>query len=400
MTEYREKTETRSHRWRMHLFYWLVIATLIAGIGWVNRLRTNSQMQLQRSENLLYRSLERSFASICGELSGDLYSAVEADSEKLYLRKLTEMQIGAGQALILLSENGRQTPWITFWQSMDTYLRQEHDRILDGGDYTREYSNLHTLAELFEWLSEHSAVILDESMESLPEELEIPTLQTAFGVDKKQTRQVAMRVLGVRGGLKEIDTTPPGICGYSCGNARVDVMQSGELLYFTASFEPKRGSIEDQTAAEIFLKFAQTEGFGKVKIIDLYREHSSIHATLAPLRQTGELGSVPDLDRTMEIACTEWSGRVCYFSAGRYFSSIGKTTIEKLLSASEIEQMALKKGARIGEAFYYHGKLCLPLVYERIGWSGRSILCVDASSGESVDLFYYPHPRVGKTALF
>ena len=387
-------------RWGMHAFYLLVIVTLLIGIGWLGRGRIRADETQRRKEEARQADLLLGLSRLCGELSGDLYSAVEADTQRLYLSKLTEIRTAAGQALVLLSANGRQTPWISFWQSLESYSSGEADSALERGAPPEDRSNLTMLAEVAQWLSDHPETILDETTESLPDELKLPTLQTAYAVDEKQTLSVARRALNVRGGLTELSGGPPGVRSYGCSNARVDVLQSGELLYLSLNLPVGEGQIDRDRAAEVFADFAEQEGFGKVQIIDLYVEGNEYRGKLAPLVKTTQLGRIPDLDRTLEIACTAWSGTVCYFSAGRYFSPSEYAGTQGMIDDGKIEALALDMGARIGGTFLYRGRICRPLISERIGFAGRAVLCVDAVTGVEVDLFYVSHERYGEKVLY
>lgn len=387
-------------RMGMHLFYGLVIVTLLIGMLWLNHLRSTAKEKLQQTEETQQATVLKAFRKLCAELSGDLYSIAEADTQKIYLMKLSQMQVASGQALLLLSENGRQTPWLTFWNSLETYLTREMEQVIESKPLKTDQRVWSELAAVMEWLSENPKALLDESTESLPDELRLPTLQTAYGVEEEKTLRTAERVLGVQGGLRTVKNTPPGIRSYACSNGRVDVLQSGELLYFTLRLKPKSGEISDAQAKQIFVEFINTQGFGKVELIDLYREDGLIRGKLAPLTVAEQLGSIPDLDRTMEIACTEWSGKVCYFSAGKYYTATKSTSEGLLLSEAKIEAIAAERGARVGLPFRYMGKICRPLIYQRGGFTGRSVLCIDATSGEAVDLFYVARPAVGEKILF
>lgn len=390
----------QKRRWVLHIVYLLVIVTLFSGMWGLNRARLRAKETLRSSEEQRQDDLRRAFGRLCTELSGDLYSAAEADSQKLYLSKLTEVQTAAGQALLLLSENGRQTPWITFWQSLESYSDREVDQTLERGAPPDDRKNITLLAQLASWLSAHPEVLLDETTESLPEGLELPTLQTAYAVSEEKTQKVARRALGIRGGLTELTGSPPGMRSYACNNARVDVLQSGELIYLSLRLKQGNGQIERERAGEVFTVFAEQEGFGKVQIIDLYLEDELYRGVLAPLQYTAELGRIPDLDRTIEIACTAWSGKICYFSAGRYFTVKESERTPGITDASKLEELARSRGARIGEAFLYRGRICRPLIYERVGFSGRAVLCVDVATVQEVDLFYSPHARFGEKVIF
>ena len=384
----------------MHAFYLLIIVTLLVGMAWLGGGRSRARDALRLEEERRQTDLLRGVSRLCGELSGDLYSAAEADSQRLYLSKLTEIRTAAGQALVLLSADGRQTPWISFWQSLEGYTDTEVSNALHRGAPPEDRSNLTMLAEISKWLSAHPEAVLDETMESLPDQLRLPTLQTAYSVDEKKTLQVACRALDVRGGLTRLPGGPPGVRSYGCTNARVDVMQSGELLYLSLHLPTGEGQIGRERAAEVFTEFAQREGFGTVQVIDLFLEGDEYHGRLAPLVKTAELGRIPNLDRTLEIACTAWSGTVCYFSAGRYFSRSEYSGSQGLINEEKIEALALEKGARIGAAFLYRGRICRFLVSERVGFTGRTVLCVDASTGEEIDLFYVSYERYGERALY
>lgn len=390
----------KTKRWRTHAVYSIVILSLLCAIMGLYHARERAVNRLETAESNAKNAQLRAFARLCGELSGDLYSAAEADTLRLYLSKLTEVQTAAGQALLLLSEDGRQTPWITFWQSLESYADGETDATLQRQSPPDDRSNLTMLAEVAEWLSANPQALLDESTQSLPDELKLPTLQTVYSVDEKETLRVARRALDVSGGLTELIGGPPGVRSYGCANARVDVTTGGQLLYLSLRLPTKDGQIGNDRAAEVFAEFLEQEGFGVMQIIDLYREGDEYRGKLAPMVKTPQAGRIPDLDRTVEIACTAWSGTVCYFSAGRYFSLSGTGNAQGLLNDDRIEALALEKGARIGDAFLYRGLICRPLIYEKGGFSGRAVLCVDASTGEAVDLFYTSHGRYGKRALF
>jgi hypothetical protein len=217
---------------------------------------------------------------------------------------------------------------------------------------------------------------------------------------ESQTRHIAQRVLKTKGGVTYQKNSPPGIRSYTCGNARVDVLQSGKLLYFSLALKPREGTISREEAADAFTEFIKKEGFGTVQIIDLYQENGQYRGKLAPLGWTAEFGKIPDLDRTIEIGCTAWNGRICYFSAGRYFTAQGEPGHQGVTSESKIEAIAKEQGARIGPAFLYRNRICRPLIYERGGFAGRVVLCVDVATADSVDLFYYSHQRIGEKTLF
>lgn len=384
----------------MHLFYLLVIFTLLIGLFGLNRLRSSAKERLRETEEMHQKTQLTAFSRLCAELSGDLYSISEADTKKIYVMKLSEMQIASGQALLLLSENGRQTPWITFWQSLEAYLSREMERVIESEQIDADQRLWSDLAKVMGWLSENPKALLDESTESLPDDLRLPILQTAYGVEEEKTQRVAERVIGVRGGLRTIKNCPPGIRSYACTNGRVDVLQSGELLYFTLQLEPKTGETSDQEAEQIFLDFAKAQGLGMVALIDLYREDGLIRGKLAPMTVAEQLGKIPDLDRTMEIACTQWSGKVCYFSAGKFFTATKPAAVGLLLSEAKVEKIAAERAARVGPPFRYMGRVCRGLIYQRGGFAGRSVLCIDASTGEQVDLFYIARPSVGEKRLF
>ena len=390
----------KEHRWIVHGVYLLVIGTLLVGVLGLNRARLGVRSQLNREEQTRQDDLRRAFARLCSELSGDLYSAVETDQVRLYLSKMTQVQTASGQALLLLSEDGRQTPWITFWESLGRYSEKEISGVLETSVLPTDRQNLTQLAEVVAWLSANPGVLLDETTESLPDDLQLPTMQTAYGVAESKTRSVAMRVLGVRGGLTYRENGPPGVRSYLCNNARVDVLQSGELFYLSLRLKQRQGKITPEEASEALLQFAKREGFGDLQMIDLYIEDGLYRGKLAPLSNTAEFGKIPDLDRTLEIACTIWNGRICYFSAGRYFTAEEPSGQPGAVSESKIETLAKEHGARIGPPFVYRGRICRPLIYERGGFAGRAVLCVEAANGNTVDLFYVPHARVEGKALF
>jgi hypothetical protein len=394
----------KQNRWITHTVYLLVISTLLVGIWGLNHARLMAKAALRAEKDAKQNELEKAFDRLCTELSGDLFSAVEADNSKLFLTKMTQVQTAAGQALLLLSEDGRKTPWITFWESLERFAQSEMEQVLEKNALPSDRLNLTQLAELTRWLSEHPGVLLDETTKSLPDELHLPTLQTAYAVDEIQTRNVARRVLGVRGGLTYQENGPPGVRSYICNNARVDVLQSGELFYFDLQLKTGKGEISAEQAGKNFLEFAKREGFGTVQIIDLYVEDGLYRGKMAPLSYTAELGKIPDLDRTLEIACTAWNGRVCFFSAGRYYMSNEEYRFRGTISERKIEALAKERGARIGAPFLYRGRICRPLIYERGGIAGRAVLCVDASNGTAVDLFYVPHGlssyHIGERVLF
>lgn len=390
----------KSKRWLVHLVYLPMILMLFCTIGWVNHARMRAVERLRQEQEETRSTQLRAFARLCGELSGDLYSASEADSLRIYLSKITEVQTAAGQALLLLSEDGRQTPWITFWQSLGSYADKETDAALQRNKPPEDRANLLLLAEVCEWLAEHPESILDETTESLPDHLKLPTLQTVYAVDEKETLRVARRALRISSGLTELSGGPPGIRSYGCTNARVDVLADGRLLYLSLRLPVKEGQIGRDRAAEVFSDFLDREGFGAMQIIDLYQEEDEYRGKLAPLVKTPRLGRIPDLDRTIEIACTAWSGTVCYFSAGRYFSPSEYGGVQGTVDDDKIESLALERGARIGDAFLYRGVICRPLIYERGGITGRAVLCVNAATGEEVDLFYTAHRRYGDRVLY
>lgn len=387
-------------RWGMHLFYLLIIATLAVIALWLFRGRNAVTETYQRKEEQSRSNLLSGIERLCKELAGDLHSAADTTSHRLYLIKLTEIRTAVGQALVLLASDGRQTPWITFWQSLDQYSAEEADRVLEKEQLPEDRENLQMLAEIARWLSAHPEALLDETTESLPDELKLPTLQTAYSVAEKKTLQVARRALNMRGGLTRLAGGPPGIRSYGCANARVDVLQSGELVYLSLHLQPGEGELDDLKAADRMIEFARREGFGAVKLIDLYREGNEYRGRLAPLIKTAQLGWIPNLDRTLEIACTSWSGTVCHFSAGRYFSPSDHLQNQGLINDEKIEALAAQIGARVGDYFYYQGRICRPLISERIGYVGRTVTCVDASSGEEVDLFYVFSRRYGEQALY
>ena len=366
-------------RWGMHLFYGLVILTLAAVSVWLLSARAAAEKAYVRKEAEARTELLIGAGRLCKELAGDLYSAADTTSGRLYLTKLTEIRTAVGQAMLLLSSDGRQTPWITFWQSLDRYAAEEADRVMEQDQLPPERDNLRTLAEIAAWLSDHPEALLDESTESLPDELQLPTLQTAYAVEEKQTLQVARRALNLRGGLTRLYGSPPGIRSYACANARVDVLQSGELCYLSLHLQAGEGELTPDEAADRLIAFADREGFGRVQLIDLYREGEEYHGKLAPLVKTPQLGWIPNLDRTLEIACTAWSGTVCYFSAGRYFTPTDEAMSQGPINESLIESLAIS---------------------ERIGFSGRSVTCIDASTGEEIDLFYVFSGRYGARALY
>ena len=98
----------KQSRWITHTVYLLVISTLLAGVWGLNHARLNAKAQLRSVENAKQDDLKMAFGRLCTELSGDLFSAVEADNLKLYLTKMTQVQTASGQALLLLSEDGRK----------------------------------------------------------------------------------------------------------------------------------------------------------------------------------------------------------------------------------------------------------------------------------------------------
>ena len=233
--------------WILHFVYLLVIVTLFTCIWGLNYARLRAKTQLRDQEMATENDLRQAFARLCTELSGDLFSAVEADDRKLYVSKMTQVQTAVGQAQLLLSNNGRQTPWITFWESLGRYAASELEQALEMTTLPTDRENLKQLAEVTAWLSQHPGVLLDETTESLPDELKLPTLQTAYAIEEAKTRTVARRVLGVRGGLTYRENGPPGVRSYTCANARVDVLQSGELFYFSLQLKQGEGSISKES---------------------------------------------------------------------------------------------------------------------------------------------------------
>lgn len=390
----------KKHRISIHLCYCLVILTLTIGLLSVNGLRISAKYRLKQNEEIHQETVLNAFKRLTEQMAGALHSIVEAETPKLYLIKLSQLQVTTGQALLLLSENGQQTPWIGFWQSMEAYLKREAEQVIDSDSINSHSKTWRELAELMDWLTENPSVLTDNSMNTLPDGLKIPTLQTAYEISEDKTLRIAERVFGAKGGLRLLENTPPGIRSYACNNGRADLLQSGELLYFTLKLSPKEGNVAEQRVKEIFLAFAQTNGFGELEIIDLYQEDNFYRGKLVPKIAAEQLGRIPDLDRTIEIACTAWSGKVCYFSAGKYYTASQSMTNGMLLSEKKIEELAMKKGARIGFPIRYMGKICRPLIYERGGISGHCVLCIDAVSGETVDLFYVARPVKGAKRLF
>ncbi len=384
----------------VHICYLLVILTLVCGIVWLWQQRSRTRAAALQREESRQSDLASGMARLCSGLSGDLYSAADAPSPRLYAAKLVRIRAAAGQALVLLSANGRQTPWISFWQSLEDYADQAVADLLESDRLPEDRQTLRLLAELTAWLADHPAAALEEDADALPDDLKLPTLQSAYAVEEKKTLQVAMRALGVRGGLSALSGTPPGVRSYGCSNARVDVLQSGSLLYLSLRLPTKPGSIGSARAAEVFSAFAKQEGLGKVEIIDLYRMGDHYYGRLAPTVKTAEAGVIPDLDRSVEIACTAWSGTVCYFSAGRYYTPRPSKGQGGALAEAQIEAMAAEKGARIGPPFLYSGRICRPLIAERLGFAGRVVHCIDAVTLEEVDLFYVSHSRYGERALY
>ena len=386
-------------RWGIHSVYVLMIVTLLFGLLSMNRLRLSSKEKLTQTEETIHTAVLRSLSRLTEEMAGDLYSIAEADTKKIYVMKLSELQISTGQALLLLSENGRNTPWITFWQSLKTHLDLEIERVIESNTMEPNAKLWLEMADLMTWLSKNPKALMDESTDTLPDELKLPTLQTAYEIDEEKTLRVAERVFGVRGGLRKLENTPPGIRSYVCENGRADVLQSGELLYYNLSLKPKAGDIGEERAEEIFLEFAKKQGLG-VELIDLYREEDQIIGKMVPRVSVAQIGRIPDLDRTVEIACTKWSGRICYFSAGKYYTPTSLQTNGLFLPDHKLEEIAAQKGAKVGDPFRYRGRVCRPLIYQRGGYSGRSVLCIDAVSGGQVDLFYVFCPGIGEKKLF
>ena len=384
----------------IHVFYGIIILTLMLGLLGVNQLRLSAKEQRMIEAAATKESLLLTLKQLTEEMEGDLFSIAEADTKKIYLLKLGELQIAVGKVRLLLSENGRQTPWINFWQSLETHLTREMGRVIEADKFEGEESIWLELAELMTWLADHPEALLDESTKSLPDELTLPTLQTAYEIEEEKTLRVAERVFGVRGGLRKLENTPPGIRSYACENGRADVLQSGELLYFTLSLKPKSGDIGDEPAADHFREFAKAQGLA-VELIDLYREGDLIRGKMVPRISVTQIGRIPDLDRMVEIACTRWSGRICYFSAGKYYTETSLRLDGIFLSDAKIESIAAKRGARVGDPMRYMGRVCRPLVYQRGGYIGRSVLCIDAVSGAEVDLFYVSRPGIiGKKQLY
>ena len=387
-------------RMSIHLAYSLVILTLIVGMIGMNGLRISAKNRLKNSEEIRRESVVKAFERLTAELSGDLYSMLEADTRKLYLMKLNEIQVSIGQAQVLLSENGRQTPWISFWDSLGSYMNAEVARVSELEQLNNEVVEWKELAILMAWLSENPSVILDESTESLPEDLHLPTLQTAYSVSEEITLRTAERVFGVKGGLRSVKDTSPGIRSYACNNGRADLMQSGELIYFSLRLKSKEGDIGDDRAVQVIKTFARENGMGDMELIDLYREDNRIVGKLVPKISAEQLGRILDLDRVVEIACTAWSGRVCYFSAGKYYAASQSTIVGLLMSPSKLEKLASEKGAQVGSLFRYKGKICRSLIYRQGEGDGHSVLCVDAVSGEALDLFYVQRYSLGAKLLF
>lgn len=383
-----------------HLFYCLVILTLIIGLLVLNGLRISSKNRLLSRDEASRESVLEAIERLTEELSGDLYSMTEADTRKLYLMKLNQIQVCIGQAQLLLSENGRQTPWISFWESFENYTRAEAEHAIESEKPNTNIATWEELAVLMAWISENPSALLDESTQSLPDELHLPTLQTAYSVSEEKTLRSAELAFGVKGGLRSIETAPPGIRSYACNNGRADLLQSGELIYFSLQLKPKEGDIGDDCAMQVLKTFARENGLGDMEFIDLYREDDKIVGKLVPLISAEQLGRIPDLDRTVEIACTAWSGRVCYFSAGKYYTASFSDAIGRLMTQSKLEQIASEKNAQVGAPFRYRGKICRSLIYQRGEGSGHSVLCIDASSGESVDLFYVARHNIGAKLLF
>lgn len=371
----------------MHSVYCLVIITLMLALLGVNRMRMSAKEKLLLAERSEKEELLMELGSLAEEMAGDFFSIAEADSKQIYVMKLSELQTTTGQAGLMLSQKGRQTPWGSFWKSLKTRLERELSQAIEADQVDTDEKLWIELANLMEWLSKNPEAFLDESTKSLPEELSLPTLQTAYEIEEERTVRVAEKVFGVRGGLRKLANTPPGVRSYVCDNGRADVLQSGELLYFSLSLSPKEGEIGEDMAAEIFLDFAQKQGLS-LELIDLYSQGDRIIGKMVPSISVAQLGRIPDLDRTVEIACTRWSGRICYFSAGQYYTAASFKFNGLLLHQTKIEEIAAKRGARIGEPFRYMGRVCLPLVYQRGGYSGRSVLCIDAVNGNEVDLFY------------
>ena len=72
-------------RYLLHLVYGLVIATMSVGIIGLNQARIHAQTKLHSQEMEQTENVKTAFANLCAELSGDLYSAVEANQFRLYV---------------------------------------------------------------------------------------------------------------------------------------------------------------------------------------------------------------------------------------------------------------------------------------------------------------------------
>ncbi len=371
----------------VHLAYWVLLGTLLAGVWGLNQARLDARAQLQAAETMRTRRMERTLADLCAQLTDDLLGAAEAESGRMSRDKLTDIQSAAGQALLILSDEEQGSPWISFWQSLRQYAHERAEALPTGTVGKEDRTRLTDLAKLTLWLADHPSVLLDESTQSLPEGLILPTLQTAYAVEEGKTRRIAEEALGVRGGLRAVKNPPPGLRSYRCTNAGVDVLQSGQLIYLTLTLPEKSGDIGAAEAAVQLEAFARTAGIGRCLVAELSKEGAYYRGRLAPLRRT-EAGTIPDLDRTVEIACTAWSGRICYFAAGEYYAPVHYTPPVQETPSVDLELLAHRRGAEIGAAFYYRGRICRPLIYGSRGFAGQTVLCVDALTGREVDLFY------------
>lgn len=376
----------RSYIW--HIAYLFCIVLIAVGsIALIMRMKTEMNTLKRRGEEIQALDREQLISSI-DRAENALRMAAHCVSPSVYAAQMNAFSEGCAMAALLTEQSDPSSVWLILWRGLSDFAAREIERSVGEERVQPDGALIDSYADLLAKLSNSPEALEGPLWEDLPEGLGIPHFQTDFSLSHDQLKKNAAKLLNISEGLlKEVEIGMPGLVRYRLTNAEIDLLVSGQLVYFDLRLPQRAGRIGYEEGVQYLTDFASREGYPASEVIDLYEYDGILWAKLAPTVKVEPFGAVKNLDCPLIAACTLWNGRICHFevrsdpSRLEQASDAGNDRSVKLLSEKRMKALAEERNASLGEAVICKGTLCRTLVFEEEK-SGRCVsLYVDAIDG-------------------
>lgn len=382
---------------KVHILYCLFLGLLaIAFAASVRMMHGREEKLIAEMQTAQILDKERLVGAV-GQAENALRLAAHTSNPVVYASKMQRLAEECTAAALLTERMESGSAWLIFWERLSDFAEHEIEQSISDEGFVPDTILLDRYADVLAALKQSPDALEGALWDDLPEALSAPRLQTQFSLSEDELRICAAKAIGVGDDLLKKDESPMrGVARFHCSNAEIDLLVSGQIVYLDLRLPRREGNIGRPAAIRRMLDFAEQEGYGNTRVIDLYEYQGVLWAKMVPSVEVAKFGKVKNLDCPLVVACTLWSGRVCHFECDviqiNGEGGVADYAAAKLLSDHKMAELAAERKASLGETVIWKGILCRTLVMDREADGGFVYLYLDASDGSErgIELYYSP----------